>query len=196
MTVLDVVQVPDPVLNKKAKQITFKEPKLKKLILDMVETLEKQSDPPGVGLAGPQVGVSLRIFIAGLGKNHNNWQVFINPEILEKKGSSLEKQAGKNVLEGCLSLKDYYGQVKRHNYVKIRYQTLDWKKLKKNKKADIQSLLETKTEEYEGFEARIMLHETDHLNGVLYTHHLIEQKGRLFELQNDNGQEEWAEVEI
>ena len=95
MAVMKVVQAPNEVLNNLAKEVTFKESGLAKLLLDMEETLVKHTNPPGVGLAAPQVGVGLRIFLAKLG----SWE-------MDKKGrhSPVSKHTSSSaVAEGLLS---------------------------------------------------------------------------------------------
>ena len=101
MTQLKVVQAPASILNQKAKQVTFKEPGLRKLILDMCETLIKHKNHPGVGLAAPQVGLSLRFFLAVLGQpvgeqsaTQDQIELFINPEIVETFGNSEKTKEG------------------------------------------------------------------------------------------------------
>jgi len=213
MTQLKVVQAPTDILNQKAKPVTFKEPGLAKLILDMHETLIKHKNPPGVGLAAPQVGVGLQIFLAVLGQPvgkqdeiQGQIELFINPEILETFGNSGKTKEGRHTAEGCLSLKNYYGSVSRATKVKIKYQTLDFQKLqktlirshqdKRKKNPDWKKLLTTKTKIYRDFEARIMQHETDHLNGRLFTSRILEQQGKLYTIEEDNGEQIWEEVKL
>lgn len=200
MSKLKVVQAPAEVLNQVAKPVTFKEPKLQKLLLDMEETLVNHKDPPGVGLAAPQVGVSLRIFLALLNSDQKTRtgkvEFFINPEILEISGDSSKSKSDRSTAEGCLSLKKYYGKVNRATKVKIRYQTIDLDHLRENPQLDLKKSIKTKTVTYTDFEARIMQHEVDHLNGRLFTSRIIEQNSRLFEIKKHHGEEEWVEVEL
>ena len=108
----------------------------------MIDTMFEAN---GVGLAAPQVGILKRIFVIDV-DDENGTMVFINPEILETKGS----QCGE---EGCLSVPGEFSEVERPNYVKVK-------------------ALNEKGEEFilegEGLLARAVLHENDHLNGVLY----------------------------
>lgn len=135
----------DPVLEKTAKPIKNVTPRIKLLAKDMFDTMYHDN---GVGLAAPQVGILKRMFVVDV--DRENSYVFINPEILETSG----EQTGE---EGCLSLPGKCGKVTRPNYVKVRATDL------------------TGTEfemEAEGLLARAILHENDHLDGILYTSHV------------------------
>ncbi|MGI6117966.1 MAG: peptide deformylase [Bilifractor sp.] len=135
----------DPVLEKTAKPIRTVSPRMRILAADMLETMYKEN---GVGLAAPQVGILRRMFVVDV--DRENSYVFINPEILETSGS----QTGE---EGCLSLPGKCGKVTRPNYVKVRATDIRGKQFEM---------------EAEGLLARAILHENDHLNGVLYTSHV------------------------
>ncbi len=133
----------DRVLGKVCKPVTEVNGRTEELIEDMIETMY-QAD--GVGLAAPQVGILKRLFVVDVTPEGDNPIVFINPEILETDG----EQTG---FEGCLSVPGKTGTVTRPNYVKCRYQdiNLQWQEI-----------------EAEGFMARAILHENDHLDGHLY----------------------------
>ena len=174
----------NPKLRIVSKQITRIDKKVLALIEDLKDTLSIQKDPEGVGLAAPQIGKNLRIFLM----NHGGIErVVINPEILEAKRIVNKEPGIKNkgkIMEGCLSLPHYYGGIKRANYIKLKYQrpTLDaghWR-------------LETLIEEFKGFFAQIVLHEIDHLGGILFIDRLLAQKKPLYKLVGG----EWEEVEI
>jgi len=166
----------DPKLREISKPVTKIDSKILKLVQDLKETLEVQKDPEGVGLAAPQIGKNLRVFVANY-KELN--KVFINPVILETHQSPKSRH---EILEGCLSLPNYYGPLKRNQKLKIKYQTLS---------TDHRSLI-TKVEDFAGFNAQIILHEIDHLNGVLFLDRLLEQKKPLYKLERDA----WEEVDI
>lgn len=159
--IYSVVKAGNPVLRKQSKAIGSVDKKVIQLINDLTETLIVQSDPEGVGLAAPQIGISLRVFVARIG---GHILPFINPEIISSSNE------GEESIEGCLSIHDYYGTVKRSLSVTIRAQNKHGK-------------LFTRT--YKGLYARIMQHETDHLNGVLYVDRVSEQKGTFYELIAD-----------
>ena len=166
---LKIVHAPNPILFQKTKEVKKIDKKIKKLIEEMKETLLAQNDPPGVGLAANQVGVDLSLFIIKPTKK-SPISVFINPKILkveeENKGKKRKEKAIK--LEGCLSVPKIWGNVKRPTKVLLEYQTDDESFAKKRKW-------------FSGFEAVIIQHEVDHLNGSLFTQRAIAQNQPLYE---------------
>ena len=132
----------DPVLEKKCREVKEMTPRLLELVQDMMETMHAES---GVGLAAPQVGILRRVFLVDA--DDRGLLEFINPEILETSG----EQDG---VEGCLSLPDQWGMVKRPSHVKVRAQDRNgaWFEL-----------------EADDLAARCICHENDHLNGHLYS---------------------------
>lgn len=171
-----IIQSGNPILRKVSKPVGTIDKKVKGLIQDLKDTLAVQKDPEGVGLAAPQIGVNLRVFVVGF-KNLN--RVVINPEIIEIKKTSGKKQKSKSeILEGCLSLPHYYGPLKREALVKIKYLNEEGKET---------------IEEFKDFNAQIILHEIDHLNGFLFVDRLLEQKKKLYKLDTDDT---WEEVEL
>ncbi len=172
-----ILQSGDPILRKKAKKVVKVDKKAQELIRDLKDTLAVQKDPEGVGLAAPQIGRSLRVFIA----NYKDFQkIVINPEILKVSkglGKIREKKSGKEILEGCLSLPYYYGPLKRAEKITIKYLNEEGKEI---------------TETFEGFNAQIILHEIDHLEGVLFIDRLLKEKKPLYKVDGD----EWEEVEL
>ena len=170
----------DPILRQKSKPVSRVDKKVKALIQDLKDTLGVQKEPEGVGLAAPQIGKNIRVFVA---KYKNFEKVVINPEIIKienqkDKTSSTKKGRGeKEILEGCLSLPYYYGPLKRTPKVTIKY--LDEKGV-------------NQTETFEGFHAQIIMHEIDHLEGILFVDHLISEGKPLYKVQGD----EWEEVEL
>ena len=173
-----IIQSGEKKLREISKPVQSVDRKIQKLVQDLRDTLAVQKDPEGVGLAAPQIGVNLRVFAVNF-KDLN--RIVINPEILEIK-QKLQKskiQKKKNeILEGCLSLPHYYGPLKRESYIKVKY--LDEKS-------------EEIIEEFKDFNAQIILHEIDHLNGFLFIDRLLEQKKKLYKLDKND---EWEEVEI
>ncbi len=145
MAVLPVYQFPHPVLKQKAKRVRTIDGSIHKLIGDMIETMHAVS---GVGLAAPQVGISLRVIVIGMPEEEEI--VLINPQLVRRTGERL-------VAEGCLSVPGYIGQIKRATSVKVK--GLDPKGKEIRIKAD--ELL-----------AQALEHEIDHLNGVLYIDYL------------------------
>lgn len=141
---LKILHEPHPILRKKAEPINVKDwnpKKLHQLANDMVFTMKKA---PGVGLAAPQIGKSIRLIVV---EHSPEPLILINPKIIKH---SLRKDT---LEEGCLSVPNKYGVVKRYKSVKIKAQNLNGEKVE----------IEAK-----GFLAEIFQHEVDHLNGVLY----------------------------
>ncbi|MGB0915795.1 MAG: peptide deformylase [Crocinitomicaceae bacterium] len=176
--ILPVVAYGDPVLKREAEEIDKDYPELKKLISDMFETMYEAS---GVGLAAPQIGKSIRLFIVDAspfaeveeGEDPDPMaegledfkKVFINPIIEEEKG----EEWGFN--EGCLSIPKLREEVFRKEKVVLSYYDENWV---------------LKEEEFDGYAARIIQHEYDHVEGILFTDHLSTLKKRLInkKLQN------------
>ena len=143
MAIRNIVKDGDEILTKKCRPVTKFDRKLHVLLDDMAETMHRAN---GVGLAAPQVGILRRVVVIDVTEDHSGLKEMVNPEILERSGS----QTGR---EGCLSVPERQGIVTRPEKVKVRYQDRHGKAWE----------LET-----EGFEARAICHEVDHLNGVLY----------------------------
>ncbi len=146
MTVLPIKTLPEPVLRQKAKRVGTIDASIKKLVADMQETLH--ADPGRVGLAAPQIGVSLRVVVIGMPDEED--MILINPEIIKKKGE-------RTVREGCLSIPGYMGELNRAETVTAKWRNLDGKE--ERVKA-------------EGLLAQALEHEIDHLNGWLYIDHM------------------------
>ncbi len=136
----------DKVLGKVCRPVTAVTPRIRDLVEDMFETMYEAC---GVGLAAPQVGILKRIVV--IDTDGENPHVLINPEILETSG----EQTGD---EGCLSLPGKCGTVTRPNFVKVRALNLE---------------MEPFELEAEGLLARAICHECDHLEGIMYTSHVI-----------------------
>ena len=167
--ILPIIAYGDPVLRKKAKDIPEDYPKLEELIRNMWETMYGAY---GVGLAAPQVGLPIRMFIIDTSpfaededlSNEEREQlkdlkrVFINPVITEEKGD--EWAFG----EGCLSIPDIREDVFRKPEISIEYYDEDFNK---------------HVEKYDGLAARVIQHEYDHIEGILFTDKLSSLKKRL-----------------
>ena len=142
----------------------------------MEEILIKQKDPLGVGLAAPQVGVGLQLFLVK-SKPESKTEVFINPDVLKmekkratykntnKKARAIAKKE-KNALEGCLSIPRIWAPVRRSSRVLLKYTDIEGKQ---------------KEKWFSGLKAVIVQHEMDHLEGVLFTQRALEQKAKLYE---------------
>jgi peptide deformylase len=168
-----ILQTKDPILRKKAQEVPVLNNKISGIIKDLKDTLVIQKEPEGVGLAAPQIGKNLQIFVI----NYKSVKrVVINPKILNIEKST--KKAGKKeILEGCLSLPNYYSPLRRASGVTLKYLN--------EKGAEV-------TEKFKGFYAQIVLHEIDHLNGILFVDRLLEQKKPLYKLSG----KDWEEVEL
>ncbi|MCK5209073.1 MAG: peptide deformylase [Cyclobacteriaceae bacterium] len=155
-----IVAYGHPVLKKEGEDIEKGEIDVKELAEDMFETMHAAK---GIGLAAPQIGKSLRMFIADAtpleDEEIGDWkQVFINPEISEEYGDDWTFE------EGCLSIPNIREDVVRAEKLKIHYYDENW---------------DEHTEVFEGIKARIIQHEYDHLDGILFTDHLSAFKKRL-----------------
>lgn len=151
-----------PVLREEAKEIPRDFEDLPKLVEDMFETMYAAA---GVGLAGPQVGKSLRIFTVDTIQSMEEGEedqgikkVFINPEITAESGKEYDYE------EGCLSIPNIRGDVKRQPKIRITYFDENWNEY---------------DEIYDGLNARVIQHEYDHIEGILFLDHLKPIKKRM-----------------
>jgi peptide deformylase len=149
MPILQIATLPDPILRRKAHKITAFDQDLKKLIVDMIDTMR---EAPGVGLAAPQVSVSSRIVVVEYGEEEEGEEkklyVVINPELTFPTPEKVI------AVEGCLSVPGLVGEVERYQDVLVRGLNRQGKPIKI--KAS-------------GWLARIFQHEVDHLDGIVYT---------------------------
>lgn len=194
LSVLSIVTAPNAVLSQIAQPVKKLDREILSLIEGMKEALLATSDPKGVGLAAPQVGKSLSLFIM------KPWEkspitVCIDPEIAWESNEKTEEGVPerKNKLEGCLSLPTVWGNVKRAKQVKLRYQTLP----NFPDHLNLPNKLQTQTKTFSGFAATIVQHEIDHLNGILFPKRVLEQKGKLYKSKKDEKQEEvFEEIDV
>lgn len=179
-----IVQAPNDTLTSVAKKVSKIDASIKHLVADMTKTLEEARDPEGVGLAAPQVGKSLQIFVV---KETPKSPVlaFINPHIDEyigEKSKTKKKPKEDEKLEGCLSLCDVWGVVLRPDGVKLSYTDLSGTR---------------QTQIFTGFLATIVQHETDHLHGILFPKRVLEQKGTLYKSKkNEDGEMIFEEISL
>ncbi len=160
--ILPIVAYGDPVLKKVAEEIDGDYPGLEKLIADMYETMYSSK---GVGLAAPQINKSIRLFIIDASPfadeypEMEGWKkTFINPRILEEEGEEWDFN------EGCLSIPGIREDVERKPELILEYEDENF---------------ELHEEKFDGVVARVIQHEYDHLEGVLFTDHLSPLKKRL-----------------
>lgn len=183
-----IVSAPNPVLSQKAKRVIKIDASILDLIEEMKKTLDATRDPQGVGLAAPQVGRSLQIFVIKPTTNSEH-KVFINP-LLHAEIDDREKPSAKNKrlktkdkkLEGCLSIPHIWGFVKRNPKVTLGYMDEKGSHHKKT---------------FTGFIATIIQHEYDHLQGTLFPKRVLEQKSKLYKShKNEEGEDVFDELEI
>jgi peptide deformylase len=167
MPVKQVIYLGDGRLRQKAKKVKQFTPALKQLAQDMLETMRHYG---GMGLAGPQIGVMQRIFVAEIplpdddetephpqsGKSY----VLVNPKLIKKATKLVEGE------EGCLSIPNWRGTVDRPEWVEVRGQNIHGREIR----LKVDDML-----------ARIFMHEMDHLEGILYIDH-IKDKNKLWQL--------------
>lgn len=158
----------DPVLRKKGKEISADYPELKTLVENMFETME---DANGIGLAAPQVGLDIRLFVVDLSPLADDEdyaeiadelktfkKVLINATVLEETGEVWKFN------EGCLSIPDVREDVARHETVTIEY---------------FDENFEKHTDTFSDMRARVIQHEYDHIEGVLFTDHISSLKKKM-----------------
>jgi peptide deformylase len=166
MAIREILTSEHPILRQKAKKVKKVDASLQKLIDDMIATME---DAPGQGLAAPQIGVALRVIVVdakpGILEDEEKEAAvqlqLVNPEVVTKSG----EQFGE---EGCLSIPGYVGNVRRAMNVTVRALNRKGKEVKIKASHNL---------------ARVLLHEIDHLDGVLYTD-LVEKPEDLFRLNS------------
>jgi peptide deformylase len=191
MAILTIVKTPDPTLRSPTKRVGIVDKKITNLIRDMADTLSAQTDPEGVGLAAPQVGLLWRIFLMKPTRK-SPITVFINPEIKKNNETHLSYKSPEShhpirqnkMLEGCLSIPNYYSNVMRHPEITITFRTLD--------RSLRHPMPQPVTVRYKGMRAQIVQHELDHLNGVLFIDHVLTQKRPLYKVEG----EQWKEVKL
>ncbi len=161
MPVLPIVIYPDPVLKKKAQEVEEITPEITSMLTDMAETMY---EAPGIGLAAPQIGVSLRACVIDVGDNPETGRVkrlykLVNPKIIAQEGKTKYE-------EGCLSIPGVYETVER--FAKVTVEALD--ENGKSITIDADDLL-----------AICLQHEIDHLDGILFPDRLGALKKRLIQ---------------
>ncbi len=159
MALREVLQFPDPRLKRVSKPIGKMTDELRELARDMLDVMYNE---PGIGLAAPQLGVSVRMFVIDTGWNdedvERNPRVVINPEISEREGRITWE-------EGCLSVPDYTATVERDAQITLKGQDLDGNPIE---------------ERAEGVRAVCIQHEIDHLDGVLFIDRISRLKRSLY----------------
>jgi len=161
MAVRPIRSLTDSVLRRKAKRVSIIDGSIQKLIDDMVETMQQAN---GVGLAAPQVGVSLRVVVLQMPDDEP--MAIINPKIVKRSGEQ-------ELTEGCLSIPGYSGEVKRSVSVTVKGQDRHGKAIR---------LKAT------GLLAQALEHELNHLDGILYVDH-VESQEKLHKAESETQDE-------
>ena len=151
MTILKILEFPDPRLRTTATPVDVVDDALRQIISDMFETMY---EAPGIGLAASQVDLHKRLLVADVTSDKSDPHVLINPEILKMDGQQVSE-------EGCLSVPGYYEEVERAEHIRVRYLDRDGKVTEKD---------------MEGMLAVCVQHEIDHLDGKLFVDYLSEAK--------------------
>ncbi|MCB1831996.1 MAG: peptide deformylase [Geminicoccaceae bacterium] len=152
MSLLPIIEVPDPILKRPTDRVEQYDDDLRRLLDDMLETMY---DAPGIGLAGPQVGVSRRLAVIDISEEKNEPVRLVNPSIEWRSDTIVQAE------EGCLSLPGQYADIRRPDAVHVCY--LDEYGREQRIEAD-------------GLLARCLQHEIDHLDGILFTDHISSLK--------------------
>ncbi len=184
---MKIITIPHPNLRKITPMVTQVDNQLIKFVTDLENTLENSRNPRGVGLAAPQVDKLLRIFTTNFTPGSNQGEPgnrppgklrhFINPTIVKtcKRKKVLGVNKNDPDLEGCLSMPGLYGPVPRYRWIELEFQTLENEQLVNHKAR------------FDGFMARVIQHELDHLDGVLFTDYALENELPVYR-QSDDGQ--------
>jgi peptide deformylase len=160
-------------LRQKSKEVITFDSSVSQIVTNLTETMEAQTDPIGLGLSAPQIGVFKRIFVARV---RNRIKAFINPAIIKFS----KKEA--DIMEGCFSVPDLYGHVIRPAEIDLKSQDAHGK---------------TQQTHYKGMAGRIIQHELDHLDGILFIDHVHNQNGKVFKVKKSKtGKESFIEVPL
>jgi peptide deformylase len=166
VAILNIVKDPDPVLRKKAVKVRKVDDGIRKLADDMFETM---LDAPGVGLAAPQIGKSIRLITVHVPEDEDDGTKetslkLLNPEIVKAHGSQLGP-------EGCLSIPGWAGDVERAMNITVKAIDMN------NRPVRIKA---------EGYLARVLQHEIDHLDGVLFPDRIEDKKNNMWPVSEDD----------
>ena len=162
MPVRTILHFPHPLLKKMCRPVDRVDEEIEGLVSDLIDTM--QEGPGSVGIAAPQIGVSLRVCVVDVSRSKNGRDnshgllVLINPEIFHAEGAATMR-------EGCMSVPDYTGDVERPSTVHLRY---------------VDERGEQRALETSGFEAVAIQHELDHLDGILFLDRISSLKTGLF----------------
>lgn len=171
MTKDDIIVLPNDHLRQRSKKVGLVTDKIQQLISDMeaatLDWEDSREHEVGVALAAVQIDSLLRVIVVRNNfdnKEDRSFNVFINPEVTKYEGELEEDY------EGCLSVKDIYGKVPRHNKVRIKATDANGHEVRAT---------------LEGFLARVFQHEIDHTNGIVFIDHIKEKEDAFFRLEKD-----------
>lgn len=166
MAIQPILRYPHPVLKKLCSRVEIIDNTIQTLIVDLLDTM--RAGPGSVGVAAPQIGVTLRVCVVDVSasrhgkENNHGLLLMINPEITARDGVAIMR-------EGCMSVPDYTGDVERATRITVRFRQPD---------GDLRVV------EASGFEAVAIQHEMDHLDGVLFLDRIVSIKTGLFRRKN------------
>lgn len=167
---MNIIVTPDPRLRQKSTKVKYDDEEVRKIVNEMIEnSLEWEKEHEfeiSAALAAPQLGYNRRIIIVRDDmddKEHGTFIPLLNPEVIKTEGKIVSDY------EGCLSVPNFYGKVPRPSKARIKAQTIDGQEVRI--KAD-------------GFLARTLLHEIDHLDGILFVDHIKDKKDAFYRLDN------------
>lgn len=167
------VSLPNQKIRQKSDAVIAFDKSVTDVVKNLLDTADVQNDPVALGLAAPQIDVFKRIFVARV---RNKFKHFVNPQIMK---SSLKETA---LMEGCFSVPEIYGNVTRPAEVVLKYQDMHGKQMQTT---------------FKGLTAKIIQHELDHLNGILFIDHVHDQNGKTFKVvKGPGGKEEFQEVPL
>lgn len=192
---MQVVKAPNPKLRVKTKPVKKINASLLKTLSQMIKLTKTFTDPEGVGLAATQIGLDQSFFVARLHESKqkppskptqraSRWANYdteftaiINPKILSYSKTT------KLYFEGCLSITNMWGEVRRHTNIKVSYQDTEDHHITKNLK---------------NIPAWIFQHEVDHLDGILFTERVLQQKGKFYKFtgKDNTGTDIFEEITL
>ena len=163
---MKIITVPHPALRKKSADIKIVDKKIIQFLDQLKLTLQEKTNPSGVGLAAPQVDKNIRVFCTNLpigndletAEGKSQIKIYINPVIVKhSQKTTFGPDQNDPILEGCLSIPSLYGPVPRWQSIELEFDQIINQELKRT------------SEHYTFFPARVIQHELDHLNGILFT---------------------------
>lgn len=171
MTKDDIITLPNDHLRQRSKKVGLISDEIRQLVADMefatLDWEDSREHEVGVALAAIQIDTPLRVVVIRNNfdnKSDRSFGIFINPEITKYEGEQVED------FEGCLSVKDIYGKVKRYEKVRVKALDIDGKPFRVTAK---------------GFLARVFQHEIDHTNGIVFIDHIKDDPSAFFHLDKD-----------